>query len=118
MKQVRWIGSSRDDLRAMPKAVRAELGLKLEQLEEGYALAPPHAKPLRGYQPAVLELIQNHDGDTYRTAVTVKLEDAIYVLHAWMKKSTHGVGMTKQDQDLIAARLREAVADHEGRRKA
>lgn len=118
MKQVRWVGSSRDDLRVMAKAVRAEMGLKLEQLEEGCALAPPHAKTLRGYEPAVLELIENFDGDTYRVFVTVKLEDAIYVLHCFKKKSAHGVGMSKQDQDLIAARLREAMADHERRRKA
>ncbi len=117
MKPVRWLGSSRDDMREMPKPVRAELGFKLEQLEQGFSLAPPHAKHLAGYQPAVDELIENHDGDTYRAIVTVRLEDAIYVLHAFKKKSKHGIGMTKQDQELIAARLREAIADHENRRQ-
>lgn len=56
MKPVRWLGSSRNDMREMPKPVRAEFGFKLEQLEQGFALAPPHAKPLAGYQPAVDEL--------------------------------------------------------------
>lgn len=63
------------------------------------------------------KLIKNHDGDTYRAIVTVRLEGAIYVLHAFKKKSKHGIGMTRQDQGPVAARLREAVADHEERRK-
>jgi phage-related protein len=67
----------------MPKAVRAELGLKLEQLELGYNFAPPHAKVLTGFEPTVQELIENHAGDTYRAIVTVKLEDAVYVLHTF-----------------------------------
>lgn len=117
MRKVRWIASSRADLHMMASEVRKDFGKLITRLQAGETIAPPHAKPLGGYLPVVTELIKNHDGNTYRAVVTVKLDDAIYVLHVFKKKSTHGIGMTKQDQDLIARRLREAVEDHEARRR-
>jgi phage-related protein len=115
-KQLRWAGRSRDDLAEMDKAVRAYFGGKLEALQAGERLSPPAVKVLNGYAPQAIELIKDHNRDTYRAIVTVQLEDAIYVLHVFKKKSTHGIGMTRQDEALIAQRLRWAVEDHEARR--
>lgn len=100
----------------MDKAVRAFFGGKLEALQAGERLSPPAAKTLAGYDPQAIELIRDYNKDTYRAVVTVQLADAIYVLHVFKKKSTHGIGMTKQDEDLIAQRLRWAVEDHEKKR--
>jgi phage-related protein len=56
----------------------------------------------------VLELAEDHDGDTYRAVYTVKLADRVYVLHAFRKKSKNGIKTPKHVTDLVRTRLREA----------
>lgn len=74
------------------------------------------AKPLRGFKGAgVLEVIENHAGDTYRTAYTVRFGEAVYVLHAFQKKSKRGIATPKRDVDLIRDRLEMARRLHESR---
>jgi len=69
------------------------------------------AKTLSGFGGAnVVELIQDHKGDTFRAVYTVKFSDAIVVLHAFQKKSKRGIETPKQDIDLIRSRLKLAEA--------
>ena len=76
---------------------------------------PPEAKPLRGFGGAsVLELIEDHDGNAYRAVYTVRFGTKIYVLHAFQKKSKHGIATPKQEIDLIRARLKIAERMHGG----
>ncbi len=83
----------------------------------GYALyraqlgeTPASAKPLRGFGGAsVLEIVRDHDGDTYRAVYTVRFETAVYVLHVFQKKSTRGIATPKREIDLIRARLARAA---------
>jgi phage-related protein len=71
-------------------------------------------KPLKGFKGAsVLEVVQDFDGDTYRAVYTVKLEEVIYVLHAFQKKSKHGIATPKQDIELIEAHLKCAKEHYE-----
>jgi phage-related protein len=58
----------------------------------------------------VLEVVSDHDGDTYRTVYMLTLPDAVYVLHAFQKKSRRGVATTRRDLELIRQRLRWAEA--------
>src|ERR1700690_3255640 len=52
----------------------------------------PSAKPLKGFKGAgVLEIVEDHRGDTYRAVYTVRFAEAVYVLHAFKKKSKSGV---------------------------
>jgi len=39
----------------------------------------------------VFELVENHDGDTYRAVYTVRFKEVVYVLHAFQKKSPKGI---------------------------
>jgi len=57
----------------------------------------------------VLELIEDHDGDTYRAVYTVKVRDRIIVLHAFQKKSKSGIKTPKADIELIMRRLRAVL---------
>lgn len=116
-KKLRWAGCSREDLSGLDKAVRPFFGAKLEALQAGERLSPPTAKILVGYAPQAIEILKDYNRDTYRAVVTVQLEDAIYVLHVFKKKSTRGIAMTKQDEELIAQRLQWAVEDHQKRRE-
>jgi phage-related protein len=69
-------------------------------------------KPLKGFKGSgVLEVVEDFDGDTYRTVYTVKFAEIVYVLHAFQKKSKHGIATAKQDVNLIEARLKRA-RDH------
>ena len=65
--------------------------------------------------PGVFEVIADHRADTYRVVYTVKFENAIYVLHAFQKKSPSGIKTARKDVELIARRLHEARADYEVR---
>jgi phage-related protein len=56
---------------------------------------------------SVLEIVADHDGDTWRAVYTVRYAEAIYVLHAFQKKSKRGIATPKKDMDLIRHRLAE-----------
>ncbi len=113
IKQLLWVGPSLNDLRAFPTAVRQEVGFALYLAQQGHKA--PKAKPLRGFGgTGVLEVVSNHEGDTYRAVYTVKLANAVYVLHAFQKKSHKGSATPKADRDLIQQRLKLAIeADRE-----
>lgn len=72
---------------------------------------PPSAKSLKGFS-AVVELVGSFDGDAYRAVYTVRFAEAIYVPHAFKKKSKRGIETPKQDMELIKRRLRDAEIDH------
>jgi phage-related protein len=112
-KPVLWIGSSREDLLGFPEAVKNGIGLALEVAQFGGKHAS--AKPWKGEGSGVLEVVEDHRGDTYRAVYTVRFVQAIYVLHAFQKKSTHGIATSQRDRDLIKRRLSAALADYEVR---
>lgn len=107
VKPLRWVGSSRGDLRTFPTPVRQEVGFALYLAQLGRKA--PKVKPLRGFGGAgVLEVVSNHDGDTYRAVYTIKLPTGVYVLHAFQKKSHKGIATPKPALDLIQQRLKLA----------
>ncbi len=111
LKPLAWIGSSRDDLRAFPEDARRDIGAALYEAQKGRK--PDAAKPLKGFGGAgVLEVIEDHEGDTYRAVYTVRYATAIYVLHAFKKKSKRGISTPQTDIDLIRRRLKRAEEQH------
>ena len=56
----------------------------------------------------MLELRERFDGNAYRLMYVVALKKAVYVLHAFMKKSKSGIGLAKQDAELIETQLKRA----------
>lgn len=110
-KPVRWVGESKNDLSAFPTDVKLHVGGALWDAQVG--LKSPAAKPLKGFGDAgVLEVVTDFDGDTFRTVYTVRFAKAVYVLHAFQKKSRRGMATPKAELDLIAARLRRAKEDY------
>ena len=111
LKPVFWAGSSRDDLRAFPVEVRRDIGQALYSAQHGGR--DPAAKPLKGFGgTSVMEIVDRHDTDTYRAVYTTELAGAIYVLHAFQKKSKRGIGTPKKEMDLIKKRLIDARRHH------
>jgi phage-related protein len=115
-KPIHWMGSSLRDLRALPDEVKYVVGFALWQAQAGgKSLA---AKPLKGFKGGgVLEIVEDDDGNTYRAVYTVKFAGAVYVLHAFQKKSTKGINTPKPVMDLIKQRLREAEEHYSEWRK-
>lgn len=110
-KPVVWVGNSLDALRAFPPAVQRTIGFALRQAQEGRKHSD--AKPLKGFGGAsVLEVVEDHDGDTYRAVYTVRFADAVYVLHAFQKKSAKRISTPKHVMDLIDSRLKDAERIH------
>ena len=111
MKELLWVASSKEDISAFPKSVRSDMGFALEIAQRGGK--SPDAKPLSGFGGAgVIEVLADHRGDTYRAVYTVRLKEALYVLHAFKKKSKSGIATPKHELDLIKERLRQAEEDH------
>jgi len=73
----------------------------------------PTAKPWKGLGPGVLELVEFHRGNAYRAVYTVRFEQAVYVLHAFQKKSPSGARTAARDVNLVTARLKAALRDYE-----
>lgn len=101
-----WVGSSKQDLSALPEPVKRSFGYRLRRIQQGKAVLD--AKAMTQFGSGVVELREAFDTNAYRLVYAVKLKKAIYVLHAFMKKSASGIGLSKRDADLIAARLRRA----------
>ena len=108
-----WVGSSKEDLLAFPEPVQDEIGTALSVAQFGGK--HPSVKPWRGEGPGVFEVVEDHRGNTYRAVYTVRFEGAVYVLHAFQKKSPTGIRTSKRDVDLIARRLNQARMDFEVR---
>lgn len=65
--------------------------------------------PRKGFGGAsVLEIVEDHEGDTYRAVYTVRFAKNLYVLHCFQKKSKHGIQTSEQDMGLIRERLKTA----------
>jgi phage-related protein len=82
MKPVVWVGSSRRDLREMPKQARRNIGQALYAAQQG--VTDPAAKPLKGVGGArVMEIVERYRTDAYRAVYTAYFENAVYVLHVF-----------------------------------
>ncbi|MAF03705.1 MULTISPECIES: type II toxin-antitoxin system RelE/ParE family toxin [unclassified Herbaspirillum] len=108
-KPLEWIASSYKDLLALPAEVRQRFGfaLSLAQMGERYE----KTKILKGFSGAgVLEILEDHIGDTFRAVYTVKFEEAVFVLHCFQKKSKSGIATPQTDMEIIRTRLKIATA--------
>jgi phage-related protein len=112
-KPVRWVGSSRKDYADFPDLVQQTFGFELFLLQAGEF--PPSGKWLKGLN-GIVELIEDHDGDTYRAVCTVRFAAAVYVLHA-SKRNRRGelrhLGSIWSSLDAALAWPREMMPRHE-----
>ena len=112
-KPLHWVGSARKDLLGFPAEVVDNIGYALGVVQFG--ASPPSAKRWKGLGPGVLEIVEDDRSGTYRAVYTVRFEKAVYVLHAFQKKSPSGVRTARTDIGLIAERLKVAAEDYEER---
>lgn len=117
LRELAWVGSSKRDFMGFPEEVRAAMGYGLYRAQSGQEHFS--AKALKGFGGrTVLELVEDHLSGTYRAVYTVRLETAVYVLHAFQKKSKRGVGTPRLETEMVERRLKEAEAVDLERRRA
>jgi len=110
-KPLHWIGSSLKDITRFPHEVQRTAGFALSAAQ--YGGKHPSAKPWKGEGPGILEIVKDFDGDTYRAIYTVRFARAVYVLHAFQKKSPHGIATRQSDVALVRDRLKIAERHYE-----
>lgn len=112
-KPLHWVGSAKKDYVAFPIEVQSEIGYALGLAQLG--TKHPSAKAWKGEGPGIFEIVEDHRGETFRAVYTVRFAGAVYVLHAFQKKSTQGIKTPLTDVRLISKRLKRAQSDYESR---
>lgn len=116
MRKVIWIGSSYEDLKEFPTPVRNAMGYALFLAQDGKK--HPNAKILSGMGNAkIIEIKQNDQSGTYRLIYTLEIEEHVFVLHAFQKKSKSGIATPKKEIDIIKNRLKEVKAIYQELKK-
>jgi phage-related protein len=104
MKPVSFIGNSLDAVRAFPDSARREAGFQIDRLQRG--LDPDDWKPMSTIGAGVREIRVRDAAGAFRVIYVATLADAVYVLHAFAKKTQ---ATSKRDFDLAAIRFRELM---------
>jgi phage-related protein len=102
-KPVAWLGASLDDLRAFPEDARREAGHQLGRVQQG--LLPTDWKPMTQVGAGVIE-IRIHTGVEHRVFYIAKFEEAVYVIHAFEKRTRQ---TPQRDITLAQRRLAELI---------
>jgi len=110
-KEIKWQGSSLNDLRSFPMNVRKKAGYALEQAQNG--LQPSTWKSINEWGSGVVEIKIGAEAGTFRVVYVAKFEDAIYVLHCFQKKDQR---TPHRDIEIIKTRY-NGVIEERNRRK-
>jgi len=103
MKEVVFIGSSLEELRAFPQQARRESGYQIDRIQQG--LDPTDWKPMKTVGAGVREIRLHAEGE-HRVIYAARFEEAVYILHAFQKKSQR---TARKDLELARKRYQELV---------
>ena len=104
-RPISWLKGARKDFEDFPQGAQLEMARALTVLAEGRM--PDIAKPLTGLGSGVMELALKYRGDAFRVVYALQIDDDIWVVHAFQKKSKSGIKTPKQEIDLIRDRLKQ-----------
>jgi phage-related protein len=99
-KPVRFLGDSLDSLREFPNDARHDAGYQLDRVQRG--LQPDDFKPMPSIGRGVEEIRIWDESGTFRVIYTARLADAVYVLHAFQKKTS---ATSKRDIEIAKTRF-------------
>ncbi len=106
-KLLYW-GVLEEGLQGVPLPLQKDMGVALFVVQLGRTA--DSAKPWKGLGFGIYELVEDHRGDTFRAVYTVRVGDAVHVLHAFQKKSKSGIATPLPDVELIEKRLKAVLA--------
>lgn len=102
MKRLVFLGDSLEQVRDFPRSAQKEAGVQLHKVQQGFD--PSDWKPMTSVGQGVREIRIRDEAGAFRVLYVARIEDAVYVLHAFQKKTQQ---TAKRDLDLAAARLRQ-----------
>jgi phage-related protein len=104
-RPISWIKAARKDFEKFPvEAQDSCLAALADAVEGGKS---EFAKPLHGLGTGVMEIALPYRGNAFRVVYALQLADAIWVVHAFQKKSTHGIRTPPHEIELVKSRLRQ-----------
>jgi phage-related protein len=104
MRHVSWIRAAFKDFKAFPLEVQTRMALALESIAHGDF--PDISKPLVGFESGLFELALPWRGDAWRVVYALKIDDDVWVIHVFQKKSKQGIKTPRQDIELIRNRVK------------
>lgn len=103
-KELEWVGSTKKDIMEFPEDVRREIGYALHVAQQGET--HESAKMFKGCGSGVYEIVSDADKSTFRAVYIVNLNDKVYVIHAFQKKSKTGIETPQEQVKLIKDRIK------------
>jgi phage-related protein len=103
-RPITWIKAARKEFEDFPQGAQIEIGRALTVVAEGGF--PDIAKPLKGFGSGIIELALRHKADAFRVVYALHVDNDIWVIHAFQKKSKTGIKTPKAEIDLIRDRLK------------
>src|SRR5690606_32661385 len=85
MKRLEFLGDSLEQLRDFPETARKEAGGQLHKVQQG--IEPSGWKPMTSVGQGVREIRIRDEAGIFRVLYIAKIEDTVYVLHAFQKKT-------------------------------
>lgn len=104
IRQISWLKSALKDFEAFPLEVQQDAAQALSIAARGGKADT--AKPFKGVGSGVFEISLRHRGNAYRVLYVVQIGDALWVIHAFQKKSKSGIKTPQMEVDLIHERLK------------
>lgn len=105
MKELVWLGNSKKKLAQFPREVVQEVGYALYHAQRGDHYTK--TKPFKGSGSGVYEIVIEFEKNAYRSVYIVNLDDAVYVVHCFQKKSKRGIKTPKEEINIIKQRLKQ-----------
>lgn len=102
LKEIVWIGNSKELVSTFPITIREDLGFQLYQLQLGKM--PINSRPMKSIGAGVFELKEQDHQGWYRVIYTLQVKNKIYVLHCFKKQSAK---TSRDDLDLAKRRLKQ-----------
>ena len=104
LKEVIWLGDSREAISEFPEAVRIDLGFQVYRMQQ--SKLPTKSRPMKSIGKSVFELKEQDAKGWYRVIYTLEIKNRIYVLHCFKKQSAK---TEKRDLELAKSRLKEIL---------
>jgi len=103
-RDIEWITAALKDFKKFPESAQRKILVALTDAAQG--VTSDIAKPMKGMGPGVFEVALKYKTDAYRTVYAVQIDEKIWVIHAFKKKSKKGIKTPKQEIDLIKKRIK------------
>jgi phage-related protein len=104
LRDISWLKGALKDFRAFPQPAQQKAARGLTQIAEGDT--PEIAKPMTGLGAGMWELAIKERGDAFRVIYALQLDDDVWVVHAFQKKSTSGIATPKHEIDVVKERIK------------